>query len=102
MALNLQEMPNNDINVTLKTGIPVTFRPKVLSFIGTSESAFHVISCKPRNVPEGKMDPFSRLFGNLSKLDKRHGIKAIMGFLKPEPVLKKLELMCSEGTLCEA
>ena len=48
------------------------------------------------------MDPFSRVLEISVKLDKRHAIKAILGFLRSEPVLKYAGINVSEGTLCEA
>ena len=48
------------------------------------------------------MDPNSRLFRIMSKPDKRHGIKANMGFSDSEPALDLVGFNVFLGTLLEA
>ena len=92
-----EETSNHDIYVTF-WAIP----PKVLSFIGTFRGPKQEYSWNLQNGPEGEMDPFPRVLGFPLKVDKRHAIKANIGFLKSEPALDFSEFRVFPGTLCEA
>ena len=70
--------------------------------MATFEGAILEISWISQNVPEGKTDPNSTVFEISSKVDKRHGFKAIFGFWGSEPALDSVGIKVISRPLCEA